>query len=244
MTKGLRMAKLHLIGGEKGGVGKSFTARLLAQYYIDHGKPFVGFDSDQSHQTFSRFYDGYTSPVFVDQYESLDQIIDAAELGKSDILVDLAAQTLDDLSQWMKESGILDLLQSIGFEVYYWHVADGGYDSITLLTKALNQFKHKNLTTVIVQNAGRGEHFSVLQNSSYFKNAIQDGAKTLTLEKLHPLLASKIDFSSLSFWAAANSSDRLTRVEKHRVKVWMEKNYTQLNELLSFSPEIEEAPVV
>src|SRR5687767_1308445 len=30
------MANIHLIGGEKGGVGKSLVSRLLAQYFIDH----------------------------------------------------------------------------------------------------------------------------------------------------------------------------------------------------------------
>jgi cellulose biosynthesis protein BcsQ len=30
------MTNIHLIGGEKGGVGKSVVARLLAQYFIDN----------------------------------------------------------------------------------------------------------------------------------------------------------------------------------------------------------------
>ena len=29
------MARIHMIGGEKGGVGKSLVARILAQYFID-----------------------------------------------------------------------------------------------------------------------------------------------------------------------------------------------------------------
>lgn len=41
------MNKIHLIGGEKGGVGKSVVARLLAQYFIDKEIPFVGFDTDR-----------------------------------------------------------------------------------------------------------------------------------------------------------------------------------------------------
>ena len=30
------VSKVHLIGGEKGGVGKSMVSRLLAQYFIDN----------------------------------------------------------------------------------------------------------------------------------------------------------------------------------------------------------------
>ena len=44
------MTSIHLIGGEKGGVGKSFVARTLAQYMIDRSIPFLGFDTDRSHR--------------------------------------------------------------------------------------------------------------------------------------------------------------------------------------------------
>jgi cellulose biosynthesis protein BcsQ len=33
------MANIHLIGGEKGGVGKSLVSRILAQYLIDKQSP-------------------------------------------------------------------------------------------------------------------------------------------------------------------------------------------------------------
>lgn len=36
------MANIHLVGDEKGGVGKSMVARLLAQYLIDPSIPFLG----------------------------------------------------------------------------------------------------------------------------------------------------------------------------------------------------------
>ena len=55
------MSSINFIGGEKGGVGKSVTARVLAQYFIDHSRPFVGFDTDRSHSSFTRFYEGFAS---------------------------------------------------------------------------------------------------------------------------------------------------------------------------------------
>lgn len=94
------MAGLHFIGGEKGGVGKSFTARLLAQYFVDKQLPFVGFDSDQSHGTFSRFYRDFTHPLNTRSFDSLDRIVELAESApQNNIIVDLAAQTFDNLSQ-------------------------------------------------------------------------------------------------------------------------------------------------
>ena len=68
------MPSINFIGGEKGGVGKSVAARLLAQYFIDKGRAFTGFDTDRSHTSFTRFYSDYAAPVVVDTYEGLDHI--------------------------------------------------------------------------------------------------------------------------------------------------------------------------
>src|ERR1700753_296422 len=104
------MTQIHLIGGEKGGVGKSVVARLLAQYFIDHSIPFIGFDSDRSHGALLRFYSGYASPVVMDRYESLDAVVEAAsEQPERRVLVDLAAQTPDPLPKWMGESQLLEV---------------------------------------------------------------------------------------------------------------------------------------
>ena len=36
------MSRVHFIGGEKGGVGKSVVSRVLSQYFIDHEIPSSG----------------------------------------------------------------------------------------------------------------------------------------------------------------------------------------------------------
>lgn len=50
------MASINFVGSEKGGFGKSVVSRLLAQYFIDQGRAFTGFDTDHSHTSFTRFY--------------------------------------------------------------------------------------------------------------------------------------------------------------------------------------------
>src|SRR5712671_4830109 len=118
-----QMAHIHFIGGEKGGVGKSLTARVLAQYMIDKEIPFLGFDTDRSHGALMRFYSGYASPALVDRYEALDATIEAA-LAQPErrVLVDLAAQAHEPLVKWMEESGVLDLAAEGAVGIFYWHV--------------------------------------------------------------------------------------------------------------------------
>jgi len=227
------MAKIHLIGGEKGGVGKSLVARVLAQYMIDKEIPFLGFDTDRSHGALMRFYTGFASPVVVDSYESLDKIMEAAvEDPERRILVDLAAQTHAPLVKWMEESGVLEMVDETGVSIQYWHVMDGGRDSVDLLKKILDQFGGK-LSYVIVLNHIRGEDFSILENSGERERAIELGAKIVSVRHLHDAVMNKIDATSSSFWAAKNTAEKaatgLGLMDRQRVKTWLKGVYEQID---------------
>lgn len=226
------MGSIHFIGGEKGGVGKSLTARLLAQYFIDHGQTFVGFDADHSHSTFSRFYAEFTTVLDVENYNSLDEIVAAAE-GNPDanVLVDLAAQTGRHVNQWAEDSDSFGIFAELNRPVYLWHVMDDGADSAHLLNKLLDN-KPEGVKIVVVMNKGRGENFQLFERSPTYRKAQEQGAQIITLKQLQPALMQKVDFSNLSFWAAANNRELLSLVERKRVTVWMENCYAQFDQVL------------
>ncbi|MCB1209394.1 MAG: hypothetical protein KDK97_08715 [Verrucomicrobiales bacterium] len=229
------MANIHFIGGEKGGVGKSVVARVIAQYFIDRGLPFLGFDTDRSHGSLMRFYTDYASPVVVDRYESLDTIVEAAcEQPDKRILVDLAAQTHEPLVRWMDDSGVLETASDAGLSVTYWHVMDSGRDSVDLLTKVLDRFGSR-LNYVIVLNQLRGENFDIFDKSGERDRALSLHARIITLRRLHEAVINKIDAGSTSFWAAKNKSTAdatgLGILERQRVKIWLNNAYEQLDGL-------------
>jgi len=227
------VANVHLIGGEKGGVGKSVVARLLAQYFIDRELPFLGFDSDRSHGALLRFYEGYASPVVVDRYESLDAVIEAAVAEPTRrVLVDLAAQTHEPLARWIDESGLLELAAESGVTLRYWHVMDAGRDSVDLLTKLLDRYGDR-LSYVLVLNELRGDDFSILKASGVLERAVALGAQVVPLRKLHDGSMRKIDASSASFWAASRTGDEgvggLGLMERQRVRTWLKGAYQALD---------------
>ena len=225
------MAKIHFIGGEKGGVGKSVVARLLAQYMIDHQLPFLGFDTDRSHGALLRFYAGYASPVIVDRYEALDAIMEAAvEQPERRILVDLAAQTHEPLVRWMDDSGVLDMAAESGVGVQYWHVMDTGRDSVDLLSRLLDRFGN-SLQYVLVRNQLRGHDFSLLEASGEQDRALILGAKVVTIKRLHEAAINKIDASNSSFWSArqAEPSSGLGVMDRQRIKTWLRDANQQLD---------------
>jgi len=227
------MAKIHFIGGEKGGVGKSLMARVLAQYLIDRGEPFIGFDTDRSHGALMRFYSGYASPVIVDRYEALDAIMEAAvEQPERGILVDLAAQTHGPLVRWMDDSGVLNLADESGIAIHYWHVMDTGKDSVDLLRRLLDRFG-TSLKYVLVRNQVRGNDFGVLEQSGEQARALGLGAKIVSVKRLHDGAINKIDATSSSFWNAKNGENHaaLGLMDRQRVKMWLRDVYRDLDEV-------------
>ena len=224
------MSNLHFIGGEKGGVGKSLVARILAQYLIDHGLPFTGYDTDKSHGALLRFYAGYASPVVVDDINSLDRIVEAAAAAPDQrILVDLAAQTQHALGQWIEDSGLIELAPDVGMRMAYWHVMDTGRDSVDLLRAWLDRFGGR-MPLVLVQNALRGDRFDILDASGERARAEQMGAKVISIGRLQDATMQKIDDRSASFWAAIHQTDGATlgMLERQRVKVWLARAYAQI----------------
>lgn len=226
------MAKIHFIGGEKGGVGKSLLARVLAQYFIDHEMPFLGFDTDRSHGALMRFYSGYASPVVVDRYEALDAIMEAAvEEPNRRILVDLAAQTHEPLVRWMDDSGVLNLADEVGVGIQYWHVMDTGRDSVDLLRRLLDRFG-TSLKYVLVRNHVRGSDFTALEQSGEQARALGMGARIVSIKKLHESAINRIDAASSSFWNAKNGENPsgLGLMDRQRVKMWMRDVYREIDD--------------
>jgi hypothetical protein len=227
------MGRVHFIGGEKGGVGKSMTARLLAQYFIDRRMTFKGFDLDQSHATFSRFYAGFTSALKVDDFTSLDQMLEYAEQNPDhELVVDLAAQTSKYLDRWIEDSAVFEIFNELGYECYFWHVMDDGIDSLQLLATMLERYPEPQLNLVVVMNFGRGEDFNYFLESDTFKALRERKARVFQLKKLETGLAQKIDFNNGSFWMASNNHEVMSLVERKRVGIWLMNCYRQLDKLL------------
>ncbi len=228
------MTHIHLIGGEKGGVGKSVVARLLAQYFIDREMPFVGFDSDRSHGALMRFYGGYASPVLIDRYESLDAIVEAAtENPGRRILVDLAAQTQEPLTRWMDESQLLEVAPELGLQIRYWHVMDAGHDSVELLKRLFDRYENR-LNYVVVLNHLRGDGFDLLGTSGLLERAKSLNAPVISIKRLRDAAMSRIDANSSSFWAATQPENKgglcLGILERQRVKTWLKNTYDAIGE--------------
>jgi hypothetical protein len=222
------MSTIHFIGGEKGGVGKSVVARLLAQYCIDRGVPFVAVDADASNRTMTRFYSDYVRPVDLTQVESIDEIVGLALVSDRRVLVDLPAQAERALAKWVADAGIFELAKECGIELVFWHVLDEGKDSLMALDRLL-ALHGSAARYCVVKNFGRAKDFSLFDGSETREKALGLGATILDLPELQEGAMRKIDRFDASYWAAAHNeavgAEALTRIDRNRIKSWLKASY-------------------
>lgn len=206
-------------------MGKSVVARLLAQYCIDHGTPFVAVDADASHASLRRFYGDYTRTVDLTRLESVDEIMSLATEVDRRVLVDLPAQSEQAVASWIKGAGIFEFARECGVRIVFWHVMDDGKDSLMALDRLLERYGTA-ARYCIVRNFGRGRDFSLFEGSPIRARAHALGASVIDLPELQETAMRKIDRLDASYWAAAHNSvvgaDAFTRMDRQRVKVWLQ----------------------
>ena len=232
------MSRIHFVGGEKGGVGKSVMSRLLSQYFIDHKIPYYGLDADNSNPTLSRYYSEFTAPVNLEEYESIDQIMELACKKDRQILIDLPAQSQRFLDRWIEDNGVLELCDEMEIPVIFWHMVDDGKDSVNLLNRFLQKYK-SHLNCIVVKNVGCGKDFSEIEDIPILVPEGEDSPqiRQIYIPALHEGTIRKVDKHIFSFWAAAHLKDtrgpQLSMMERQRTKVWLKKCFSAFDGVLA-----------
>ena len=103
------MSVIHLIDGEKGGVGKSFIARTMIQYGLDRNLSFVAVESDRSNPDVSRVYQDICKfAVFSEdekQADKADRIFEYAI--EKPVIVSLPSQVERAVQSWIDRNELL-----------------------------------------------------------------------------------------------------------------------------------------
>ncbi|MDY6936926.1 MAG: hypothetical protein SWY16_04595 [Cyanobacteriota bacterium] len=238
------MADLHFVGGEKGGVGKSLVARTLSQYLLDNNLSCILFEADRSNPDLARIY-GKTLPcqfaVFSEgeRYEdTANKVFEAAITSR--VLVNLPAQVFPAMKKWYADNELFEVAAEEDVSITIWFVADGGYDSLTLLAKSL-EFYGAEVKHIIVRNCGRGDFDDWDAVLAQAENA---RLKTLIAEQAPVIIdfpkfigtaeRNTIDAESLTFASAREDSKRFSAISRQRVKKFLRTAYAEFNKAGAF----------
>jgi hypothetical protein len=147
--------RLILTHGEKGGVGKTTVARVLADYLNTRKLAFRAFDAEGSMGQLLRFHRNETASVNVGDATGiapvLDYVMDGA--GHRIALVDLGARSGEDLKNWLYKGGALEEASSGNLGITVVYVLGGAVDSVGHLNECY-QSLGRNVSYVTIKNFG------------------------------------------------------------------------------------------
>ena len=165
------MRKLHFTLGDKGGIGKSFVAALMAQYIIDNmvdTRP-ICIDLDCKNKTFSRY-----SVLDVDLIDvRTDGDIDRSKFdllinriacsGEDDIIIaDVGGNVYVSMADYMRVNEVYEMIMNMGVEILLHIPIVGGGDLFptlqTLDETIVNTPSDVNVAVWINQKNGKVEY--------------------------------------------------------------------------------------
>jgi hypothetical protein len=202
---------LIIIGGEKGGVGKSFLTRYLLSFFIRESaeSEIACYDADPSvDDVYQLFSDKpWMEKAFftLDKYRVQEGSIIVSKI-KPIVIVNLPSNIRKNFDNFCEQNKIFEEeLQQETYETcYFFFVSDGSFQSIKLFVEHLERYKNKPfLKTVLFLNAGQNGNsydFSYLGNKNDFEVLANLGSKikdykipVLTIPELPPLIRFKVD---------------------------------------------------
>lgn len=229
------MSQIHLFGGEKGGVGKSFVCKTAIAYHLKREIDCVPFDADRSNADVFRIY-GEVAGVrraILSEGEDFDTAANAifnAALDGPRVLVNLPAQVMPALSHWVEVNDVFEMAQDEGVDFFSWFVSDCGLDSLTLFEEALDHFDD-NVHHVFVANYGLAKKWELLAKNKPLMARMKDmGVTVIRFPKFVGREDCKrINQLSLTFDAVMDSQ-AFDKFGRQHVKSFLGKAFTQFDE--------------
>jgi hypothetical protein len=229
------MSQIHFVGGEKGGVGKSVVARLLAQWCVDRSAPFAAIDADLSHGALLRSYSEFTQPVDLESFASADEIVNRALGAERTVVVDLPAQSGRALERWIESADVVRFAREAGVGLTLWHVSDGSFASVRDLERTLDLWAD-SFSYVAVKNHGRAKDFTLFDESEGRRRVEQMGGSVIELPELDGAAMARIDRTGASFWGAVNDAageNALGPLQRERARLWLGRCYQAFGAIAS-----------
>ncbi|BAZ47076.1 mobilization protein MobD-like protein (plasmid) [Chondrocystis sp. NIES-4102] len=220
------MPTIHLIDGEKGGVGKSFVAKTMVQYAIDRKFPYVAVETDRSNPDVANIYGDICKRAVLSEDEKQAHKADRIfELALSNpLIVSLPSQVHKSLRNWIEKNKLLEISPQYGIKFQKWFVSNGEFDSIKLFVKSANFYREK-IPHVLVRNFGLCDEWGQVNDDHQVQEVIKKyNVKVIDFPKLEHNERYIINKEQLTF-EKARENDQLTILGKQRVVNFLNSAY-------------------
>ena len=230
------MSRIVFVTGDKGGVGKSFTSRVLLDWYGERGIKIKTFDTDKTNSTLFRFFSSSESDGLMlnqldtDNQGDLDAFLNQVAGSKDEVFViDCAARTMDRFLVWMKEVGFFELTREHDIKVTLAFVLGPEKDCVAILKDIASEFE-KNAEYILIKNEGKGSEFKVYDGSKTRERILKSlSGIEIKIPLLHSKTSLEVDRLSIPF-SVAKDSTALGLAERSRVRTFQARAFLELDQ--------------
>ena len=223
--------RLILTHGEKGGVGKTTVARILADYLVSRDTTFRAFDAEGATGQLLRFHPEETDAVAVESAAAIAPVLDylMESSGQRLALVDLGARSGEDVKSWLYRGGAREEAEAARLGITVVYVLGGAVDSVGHLKECFAALG-REVSYLIVKNFGVAGKFDVYDNSKVREELRAAGAREIEIPALDGSVYQSVDKSSLSFTAFADGrGGTFGYTERRYCRTWLRECFVALD---------------
>lgn len=222
--------RLILTHGEKGGVGKTTVARVIADFLNSRGLQFRAFDAEGSTGQLLRFHPEETSAVNVSSAASvapvLDYLMDGG--GKRIALVDLGARSGADVKEWLYKGSALEEAEAARLGITVVYVLGDAVDSVGHLKECFGSLG-RDVNYIVAKNLGVCTKFDVYEQSKVRQDLLANGAREIAVPALDAAVYQSVDKASLSFAAFSEGKNgEFGFTQRRYCRTWLRECFAEL----------------
>ncbi len=242
------MSVINFIGGEKGGVGKSFFAKILISYHISKRKPFTLFECDDVNRDIFRAYQNNKHSDVIIKIEEVifskaekelslpNKLLYAAQ--ESDVIVNLPAGVHKLVGEWFKIGRVQEQAEDTGAKLFLWYVCDGDVTNLRLFEESRTKIPIQHIFVKNMVRLDEDEWVSALNICNSYEGIHLDLSEipVVKIEKLGYWEAQALSQNYLSFEEIQREDvriERIGRIEKNTIKYFLRDALAEVERVIT-----------
>jgi hypothetical protein len=232
---------IHLIDGEKGGVGKSLFSRVMLSYCKENNlsKDIVFLEADLSNPDVGTIYFGKTGDQ--KKYEEVEFSNDERKRENADrvfelameksVIVNLPSNIYAAVTDWLDRNHVIELGKQHNVRVCKWFLCTGGHSSIEKFKESVEKFK-TDIIHVFVRNKVIYDDWSSIDSDDDLQQKLKNNSVLqMDLPRLDFAERNLVDYKQMTFGKALEDGSGFGVLSKQRIKNFLEGTYTGFDQL-------------
>ena len=227
--------RLFIVGGDKGGVGKTTVSRLLVEYFDEMKRPARPFDTEFPRGSLARFAPATTRLIDITTVKSQIELFDSIASSPAPHVLDLRAGTFSSVLKTFEDISILEQMREGKLQLFFFHVIGGNYEALGEVADAMAQLPIQR--HIVVKSHATDPDFVFWHGSDIRAKFLKAGGTELGIPRLDELVYETVDTNSVpfrSFIANKNAEGRegnYSLVLRGYCRKWLGEIFSEFSKL-------------